>query len=327
MMFTRKIFAAAISCSLAVTYVLGTGMISAEEQTPAVTESVQTVTDIASETTEAEETTLISAEPTSEGMTLPSAEPVIPEAVVTEPQFNVFDIYDAYMDSLSQTKPTETTQAAEPNNPVDASMGIYGIDVSKWQSTIDWDKVKADGVNYAIIRAGYGKLASQEDPMFDTNMINAEKAGIQRGVYWYSYATTVEEAYQEAEACYSVIKGYKFEYPLVFDIEDPTQVKLSTATVSAIIDAFCSRMQEKGYYVSLYSYSSFLNTKVYSNVLDKYNIFVAHFNVSAPNFSKPYGMWQYSSTGRVNGITTDVDLDYAYIDYPYIIKRAHCNGY
>lgn len=255
------------------------------------------------------------------------------EPIVTDvPAFDVFDIYDAHLKYVASTTTVTSTAATTTTTTttfpkVDASKGIRGIDVSKWQGDINWNDVKSDGIDYAIIRAGYGKLASQKDPKFDTNMVNAEKAGIKRGVYWYSYATTVEEAYQEAEACYQVIKDYNFEYPLCFDIEEDSQRNLSTATVSAIIDAFCSSMSKKGYYVSIYSYASFLNTKVYSNVLNKYDIWVAHFNVSAPSFSSPYGIWQYSSTGKVKGISGNVDMDYAYKDYPTIITTKHKNGY
>lgn len=331
----KKIAAALLSCSMVLTSAFASGTVLAEdvETTTSVSVSGEYIPsdteDTSAETSVAEETTTI-GEPLATTTTMPeyigSDDPI---STVSEPQFNVFDIYDAYQEMMSNTEPTAQPTTQEPTQfpVIDAKNGIKGIDVSKWQSTVDWDKVANTDVNYAIIRAGYGKLKSQKDPTFDTNMKNAEKAGVKRGIYWYSYATTVEEAYQEAEACYSVIKNYKFEYPVVFDIEDPTQVKLSTATVSAICDAFCSRMESKGYYVSIYSYASFLNTKIYSNVLDKYDVFVAHFNVDTPGINHSYGMWQYSSTGRINGITTDVDLSYAYLDYPNIIAKAHKNGY
>ncbi len=272
-------------------------------------------------------TVAVAASKTPETVTAPA---------ITEPNFNVFDIYEAYQKYALSTTTTTTSikqQAVQTTITLNAIVasdignGVKGIDVSKWQSTIDWKKVKADGIDYAIIRAGYGNRTSQEDPMFDTNMVNAQKAGVDRGVYWYSYATTVEDAYKEAEACYQVIKDYSFEYPLIFDIEEPSQASLSTATVSAIIDAFCSTMQAKGYYVGIYSYSSFLNTKVYDSILEKYDIAVAHYGVSAPAYTKPYGIWQYSSTGSVDGISGNVDLDIAYKDYPFIMASRNLNGY
>ena len=188
-----------------------------------------------------------------------------------------------------------------------------GIDVSKYQGNIDWNAVKAAGNDFAIIRAGYGKYASQKDPYFEQNMRNAKAAGVACGAYWYSYAVTPAEAKQEAEVFASIVQGYQFEYPLVLDIEDSTQTKLSKEQVSAIIQAFCDTMESKGYYISLYSYASFLNSYVYQSVLEDYDIWVAHFGVSRPSYSKTsYGMWQYSSTGSVSGISGNVDLDYSY---------------
>lgn len=222
--------------------------------------------------------------------------------------FNVFKIIEAHKEYIN-------------NNSVPSIyLNSNGIDVSQWQGTVDWSMVKDSGVDFAIIRSGYGKYSSQEDPKFDENMKGAQEAGIACGTYWYSYALSVEEAIQEAEACYEVIKDYDFTYPVYFDIEDPSQSKLSTAQISAIIDAFCSTLKAKGYYVGLYSYANFLATRVFSSVIDKYDIWVAHFDVDAPDFSGEYGMWQYTSTGNVNGINGNVDMNHAYLNYPYIIS-------
>jgi GH25 family lysozyme M1 (1,4-beta-N-acetylmuramidase) len=250
-----------------------------------------------------------------------------------EPSFEVFNIYDAYQDYVNSTGTvttavtTTTEETTTTATSRDASNGLKGIDVSQWNVVNDWQQVKDSGVEYAMIRAGYGKLASQEDIQFDNNMAAVKEVGLDCGVYWYSYATTVEAAYQEAETCYNIIKDYQFEYPVVFDIEEDRHWALSTAEVSAIIETFCSYLEDKGYYVSLYSCASFLNTKVYTSVLDKYDIWVAHYGVSYPSVNHSYGMWQYSKTGSVSGISGDVDLDYAYKDYPFIMKRAHKNGY
>lgn len=202
------------------------------------------------------------------------------------------------------------------------------MDVSKYQTNIDWKAVKADGIDFAMIRAGYGKVANQKDPYFEQNMKNAKAAGIACGTYWYSYATTPAEAGQEAELFASVIQGYQFEYPVVLDIEDKVQTALTKEQVSAVINAFCEVMESKGYYVSLYSYASFLNTYVYQSVLEDYDIWVAHFNVSRPSYSKTsYGMWQYSNSGNINGINGNVDLDYSYKCYPDLMTKYHLNGF
>ena len=219
--------------------------------------------------------------------------------------------------------------SSEPSYPeVKVNEGIAnGIDVSEWQKSIDWNKVKGDGVDYAIIRAGYGKLLSQKDKFFDENMKAAEEAGLGRGVYWYSYATTPEAAKQEAETCLEVIKGYKLEYPVYFDVEDTVIAKLSKAEVTAITDAFCSVLEKEGYFVGITSYTNFLNTKLDSSVFKKYTVWVAHYNVNRPSFHSDYGMWQYTNVGSVSGINGDVDRDYLYVDYPSIVKDVHLNGY
>ncbi|MDE6035148.1 MAG: glycoside hydrolase family 25 protein [Ruminococcus sp.] len=254
----------------------------------------------------------------------------------TESPFRVFDIYNAYMGyntSTTSTTSTTTTTATETSAEItttttaltDTEESIVtrqarGIDVSQWQSTIDWETVKDAGVEFAIMRAGYGKEYYQEDPTFDYNMQKAQENSIACGAYWYSYATDVESAKKEAEVCYSVIKDYDFKYPIYFDIEDEVHSNLSTAQISAITEAFCSTLADKGYRVGIYSYANFLSTKIYSSVLDKYDVWVAHFNSSAPAYNGKYDMWQYSATGRVDGISGDVDLDVSYVNYPYIMS-------
>lgn len=138
------------------------------------------------------------------------------------------------------------------------------------------------------MRAGYGKYVSQKDKYFDQNMQNAKAAGLPCGAYWFSYALTPEDAIKEADAFYEVIKNYQFEYPVSFDMETESQSKLSKEQVTAIIDAFCGRMESYGYYTTLYSYASFLNYKVGESIFDKYDIWVAHYNTSKPAFNRHY---------------------------------------
>ena len=220
---------------------------------------------------------------------------------------------------------TVITYATKPG--IGAGAIFEGVDVSVYQGNIDWNKAKADGIEFAIMRAGYGKYVSQKDKYFDQNMKNAKAAGLPCGVYWFSYALTPEDAIKEADACYEVIKNYKLEYPVSFDMETESQMKLPKETVAQIIDAFCGRMESYGYYTTLYTYASFLNYKVDDRIFDKYDIWVAHYNTSKPAFNRNYGLWQYSCTGSVWGITGNVDRDYVYLDYERIIKNAHLNGF
>ena len=224
-------------------------------------------------------------------------------------------------------KPAATviTYATKPG--IGAGAIFEGVDVSVYQGNIDWNRAKADGIEFAIMRAGYGKYVSQKDKYFDQNMKNAKAAGLPCGVYWFSYALTPEDAIKEADACYEVIKNYKLEYPVSFDMETESQMKLPKETVAQIIEAFCGRMESYGYYTTLYTYASFLNYKVEDRIFDKYDIWVAHYNTSKPAFNRNYGLWQYSCTGSVQGITGNVDRDYVYLDYERIIKNAHLNGF
>lgn len=206
-------------------------------------------------------------------------------------------------------------------------MAVNGIDVSHWQGSVDFTKVKAAGYSFVILNAGYGKFDNQKDERFEENYKKAKAAGLGVGAYWYSYALSSDDAKKEAECFLRVIKGKQFDYPLAFDIEDRTQSSLSSATIGQICTAFCDKVTSAGYYVSLYSYTSFLENKVPTAVRSKYDIWVANFDVQKPSYSGTYGIWQYTSTARVPGVTGNCDCNYAYKDYPAIIKAKGLNGY
>jgi GH25 family lysozyme M1 (1,4-beta-N-acetylmuramidase) len=199
-----------------------------------------------------------------------------------------------------------------------------GIDVSKHQGNIDWDKVKASGaVDFAIIRAGYGKETNQVDSQFERNYSECQRVGIPVGAYWYSYATTVEEAEQEAAVFLQAIKGKQFAYPVAYDIEESK----SLANANALCAAFCSAIEKAGYYAAIYTYKSALENNLDDSAKSRYDVFLSHIGVDQTTYQGDYGLWQYSWTGKIDGINTDVDLDYAYKDYPTIIKNAGLNGF
>lgn len=222
--------------------------------------------------------------------------------------------------STAETSDTTTTVVTRP--PLE-----YGIDVSVYQGKVDWKAVKESGVEFAIIRAGYGKHINQKDKYFDVNMESAQNEGLKCGAYWFSYATTPEDAEKEADVFYEVIKDYKFEYPVFFDYETIDQYALTPEKSSEIINAFCERMQSYGYYVSLCSYVGFLNYRIESQIFNAYDTWIAHYDVAVPWYSRDYGIWQYSSTGKVAGIDTNVDLNYSYRDYLSIMQNNHLNGF
>lgn len=203
---------------------------------------------------------------------------------------------------------------------------MKGIDVSVHNGNIDWGKVKADGIDFAILRAGYGRLASQKDEKFEQNYAGAKAAGISIGAYWYSYAMTSEEAELEADVFLSVIKGKQFEMPVYFDLEEKKQFDLGKEQVSAIMRAFLKKVENAGYFVGLYGSASSLTTHTADDIKSWYTIWLAHW-VDQTNYSGAYGIWQHSEKGKVAGINGNVDLDICYKDFPTIIKSKGLNGW
>jgi len=206
-------------------------------------------------------------------------------------------------------------------------VAIKGIDVSRYQGDIDFRKVKKDGYEFVMIQAGFGRFISQKDKYFEQNYRNAKSAGLKVGAYWYSYAVTAAQAKAEAEVFLEVIKGKSFEYPVCMDIENESQRLLSNNEVGNIVNTFCSHMENAGYYAVIYSYADFLKNKIPAECRKKYDVWIASFDVSAPDYTGNYGMWQYSNSGKVNGIRVNCDLDYSYKDYPAIMTEKGLNGF
>ena len=205
-----------------------------------------------------------------------------------------------------------------------------GLDVSTWQWDINWEEVVNTGVDFVIIRAGYGQNISQEDSKFRYNIEKAQELGLDVGVYWYSYAKSVKDAIAEAETCYEIIKGNELQYPVYFDIEENSQVALGKETVSDIIDAFCQTIKSKGYYPAVYTYASFLNSCVRDDILETYDIWFADYILAQSH--NPYASyggnftgWQYASSGYSEGINGNIDLDFAYRNYPALFQKYGIN--
>lgn len=203
---------------------------------------------------------------------------------------------------------------------------MKGIDVSVHNGDIDWGKVKTDGIDFAIIRAGYGRLASQKDNRFEQNYSGAKAVGIPVGAYWYSYAMSPEEAELEADVFLSAIKGKQFEMPVYFDLEEKKQFDLGKEKVSAIMRAFLEKVESAGYFTGLYCSASSLTTHTADDIKSRYTIWLAHW-VNQTNYSSAYAIWQYSSKGKVAGINGNVDLDICYKDFPTVIKNKGLNGF
>lgn len=205
-------------------------------------------------------------------------------------------------------------------------MKLKGIDLSEHQGVIDWAKVKQSGIDFAVLRIGYGKEVSQIDKQFKVNYKACTALGVPIGGYWYSYATTVEDAKKEAETCLKLIQGLPFEYPIYYDIEERRQLDLGKDRCSAMAETFLKSLESKGYFVGLYTYKNALDNYFTDNIKKRFAVWVAHYSTTA-DYSKTYGMHQYSSSGKLSGIGENIDLDYCYIDYPKIIKSKELNGF
>lgn len=200
-----------------------------------------------------------------------------------------------------------------------------GIDVSYYQGKINWELVKPN-IDFAILRCGYGKdIVSQDDKEFVRNASECTRLGIPFGVYLYSYATNTSDATSEANHVLRLIKNYKLEYPVFYDIEDKTQSSLSNEQLINICKTFCNILEENNYYVGIYANLFWLTTKLNSNELDKYDKWLAEWR-SEPTYTKPFGIWQYTSNGTVSSINTRVDMNIAYKDYPKIISDNNLNN-
>ena len=189
-------------------------------------------------------------------------------------------------------------------------MELKGIDVSEHNGVINWNDVQTYA-NFVIIRAGYGRLASQADKYFETNYANAKSRRLKVGAYWYSYAMDPNEAKLEAKACLEVLGNKAFDYPIYYDIEESRQLALGKNKVRAIIDAFCTELENHNYWVGVYASASNLKMLELGN---RYAQWVAHWDVAKPDCTN-YGLWQYK-VGACPGVNGQCDLDYAYIDYP-----------
>ncbi len=192
-----------------------------------------------------------------------------------------------------------------------------GIDVSRYQNIIDWPAVKADGISFAMVRIGSVKYGV--DAQFARNMTGANNAGLKVGAYVYSYATTVEAAIAEANFAIRNLRNYTVSFPVAIDIESTAQKAKSPAELAAIANAFCSTIEAAGYYPIVYSSKSWFTERIDTNAI-KYDLWVAQYN-SVCTYDR-YDMWQASSTGRVNGIAGNVDINYLYKDYFNIIAQT-----
>lgn len=224
------------------------------------------------------------------------------------------------------------TATAENGVTATFSVTVYddilrGIDVSKWQKDIDWKKVSISGVDFVMIRSSFG--SEDVDQCLKKNVEGCEKYGIPYGFYHYTYAKNAAEAANEAKFFLKNIRKYSPEYPIVLDIEEEFYKKMSRKQVTEVLVTFMDIIEDAGYYAMVYNSPNFIKACIDTSKLEKYDIWIACWGDEerlSSLYDGHYGMWQYSATGRVNGIDGDVDMDYSYKDYAEIIRKNGLNN-
>lgn len=206
-------------------------------------------------------------------------------------------------------------------------MRYIGIDVSHWNSIINFNKVKSAGFDFVIIKAGGSDKGFYVDSKFKLNYENAKKAGLHIGAYYFAGSDFITDTCGRACAkrFYDIIKDYQLDYPVFIDIEMSNPIHKKGATDAAI--AFCDYMEQLGYFVGIYASDiSGFKDKLDDSRLQKYCHWVARYS-GEPRYSTKWGLWQHSSSGIVDGIQGRVDLDISKYDYSKIIRDKHKNGY
>ena len=195
-----------------------------------------------------------------------------------------------------------------------------GIDVSHHQGVIDWESVKRSGIDFAIIRCGYGlDLESQDDKQWERNASECERLGIPYGVYMYSYATSVEGAASEAQHALRLLNGHTPSLPVFYDLEENRTAIVGNEMIGSIAQTFCNTLQKNGYQVGIYAnlnwWNNYLTAQEFQN--SSWFRWVAEWRASC-SYGGRYEMWQYTNQGSVSGIAGNVDMDYWYGSSLYV---------
>lgn len=204
---------------------------------------------------------------------------------------------------------------------------MKGIDIYRGQGAVDWNAVKESGVQFVILKAGGSDDGFYQDAAFERNYAGAKAAGIAVGAYYYvgRNCTSKADGIADAKRFAKIIEGKQFEYPVYIDVEATSPDDRAGATEACI--GFCEYMESLGYYCGIYAsdISGFVDRLDLSR-LERFDKWVARYG-SQPQMVKKYGIWQYSETGRVHGISGKVDLDESYIDYAKIMQDKGLNGF
>lgn len=206
------------------------------------------------------------------------------------------------------------------SNSYGMAIQAKGIDVSHHNGKIDWKKIKKSGVDFAMIRIGYGdsKKGGIKDKKFKYNMKNAKANGVEIGVYFYSYADSIRESKKEAKYVIKKMKKYNIDYPIAYDFENDYRRKRKLKKKNTkIIDAFCKTVEDAGYNTVIYSDANYFRDFLYTKKLAKYGLWVARWTYDKNDF-RDYDLenvfiWQYSDKGRMKGCNYPLDLNASFI--------------
>lgn len=204
---------------------------------------------------------------------------------------------------------------------------LKGIDVSKYQGRIHWKKVREAGIDFAMIRAGIaqadGRIA--QDSMFYHNLKGAADAGVHTGVYVYLKAQSAEAAGRAARQAIAMVRDWEITFPIAADLEDSIYYSKTTSENTAIAQGFLAAAAELNYAPILYTYTAFAKEYLAMPELEEYPLWLADYREVA-GYGGAYTMWQYTDSGRISGISTAVDLDLSYVDYPTLLREQGKNG-
>ena len=202
-----------------------------------------------------------------------------------------------------------------------------GIDVSRYQGSINWPQVAASGVQFAMVRIGSSNNSGlYVDPYFLQNVSGAHAAGLRVGAYYYSYARSESAVIDELTLFLNALEGLQLEYPVFVDVEDSSQAALGRAQLTGLVRIAMDILYQRGWYAGWYSYTNFIKASLNAGELAAYPLWLADYR-SQPGFDGPYAMWQYSASGSVSGVTGACDLNYSYTDFLPTLQAGNFNGY
>lgn len=196
------------------------------------------------------------------------------------------------------------------------------IDVSRYQGNIDWDKLagKIGGAMLKTVSTNKSFGGIYIDPMFERNYSECKRLGIPVGAYYYTYAQDAATVQAELAKLHEALAGKTFTLPIAVDVEDNKLKPLSADALTDLVIQAADTIESWGLYAMVYTYTYYSQTELSTDRLAAYDLWIADYRSKRP--TRKHGMWQYTSTGRLDGIAGSVDISHAYKDYPTIIARA-----